>query len=181
MGRRFATKTEAEHKFWMQWKTEKLFQEVIKGVESRTILTNLKMKENTYMRLLSNDFFQRRLKVWIDSREISDYVMARIKLRNEFENRLEAASDDLIVRAFLALSLGTSDKKNAIIKILKDWKEDNPLLKEQEETPEAKEEEVQKALDETFGRKTPIINDVKQKYPALVEGTRTSNEQEETN
>ncbi len=176
MSKKYATKTAEEHKFWMQWKTESLFQEVIKGTESRMILTTLKMNENTYIRLLANDFFQKRLRVWIDAREISDYVMARLKLREEFEKRLEGASDDLIVKAFLALSLGTSDKKSAIIKILKDWKAENPLLKEQKETPESKEEEVQKALDETFGRKVPIIKDVKQRYPALAQGASASDE-----
>ena len=163
-------KTSDELAFWNKPKTEDLYKLVKEGTKVEVILEKLNMKEDTLTRYVGNDFFQKRFKSWINAKEISDYMFARIKLRDEFLNRIDQATDDLIVKAFLAMSIGNVGKKNEIVRILKELKEDNPLPLKIE--TRSKEELNQEALEDTFGCLTPT--DVKQEYPTLAEGTTAS-------
>ena len=165
-------KTSDELAFWNKPKTEDLYKLVKEGTKIELILEKLNMKEDTYTRYVGNEFFQKRFKNWINAKEISDYMMARIKLRDEFLNRIDTASDDLIVKAFLAMSLGagSAGKKTEITRILKELKEDNPLPLKID--TRSKEELNQEALEDTFGCQTPT--NVKQEYTTLAEGTPAS-------
>lgn len=168
----YSTKTKEEMLFWAKPKTEDLYKLIKEGTKVELILEKLNMKEDTFTRYVGCDFFQRRFKNWVNAKEVSDYMMARIKLRDEFLNRITDATDDLVVKAFLAMSLGSAGKKSEIVRILKELKEDNPLPLKSDSR--SREEQNQKALEETFDCPTPT--DVKQEHTVVVEGTSTSNE-----
>ena len=176
MANSYSTKSKEELLFWAKPKTEDLYKMVTKGDKVEVILEKLTMKEDTYVRYVGCDFFQRRLKNWINAKEISDYMYARIQLRDEFLNRMAEATDDLIVKAFLAMSIGATGKKSAILEVLKELKDSNPVPLKIDKRSE--EELNREALEDTFG--CPAKTNVKQEPAALAEGTPTSDQQKET-